>query len=149
MKFINFFLVLWVIFALLDPYPDCESGYGSRNTIESGSNPDTDPDPQDWFLAVLGIQSRSGLPVSVENLFLVFTPSIWLDSGCRILSDVLYGILFRFLLRGGDWVHDAAVPDPRGCPRDSPGGRANRVPQPRLQICLSPGRRTQVRMPRI
>ncbi len=44
MIFINFFLCLWVIFALLDPDPDpdCESGfgYGSRNPIESGSNPD-------------------------------------------------------------------------------------------------------------
>ncbi len=32
MKFINFFLCLWVIFALLD-----RSGYGSRDPIESGS----------------------------------------------------------------------------------------------------------------
>jgi hypothetical protein len=61
MKFINFFLRLWVIFALLEPDPDCESGsgYGSRDPIESGSysdpndptksgsypDPDTDPDP--------------------------------------------------------------------------------------------------------
>ncbi len=37
MKYINFFLCMWVIFALLDP--DCEpgSGYGSRDPIESGS----------------------------------------------------------------------------------------------------------------
>ncbi len=27
MKFINFFLCLWVSFALLDPDPDCESRY--------------------------------------------------------------------------------------------------------------------------
>jgi hypothetical protein len=42
MKFINFFLYLWVIFALLDPDPDCESGsgYASKDPIESGSNPD-------------------------------------------------------------------------------------------------------------
>jgi hypothetical protein len=34
------------LFALLDSPPELESGfgYGSRNTIESGSNPDTDPD---------------------------------------------------------------------------------------------------------
>ncbi len=39
LKFINFFLFLWVIFALQDPNPDCESGpgYGSRDPIESGS----------------------------------------------------------------------------------------------------------------
>jgi hypothetical protein len=34
-EFINCFLCLWFIFALLDP--DCESGYGSRNPIEFGS----------------------------------------------------------------------------------------------------------------
>jgi hypothetical protein len=39
LKFINFFLCLWVIFALLDPDPDCKSGsgYGSKGTQ---SNPD-------------------------------------------------------------------------------------------------------------
>jgi hypothetical protein len=37
MKFFNFFLCLWVIFALLDPDSDWESGYGSRDPIESGS----------------------------------------------------------------------------------------------------------------
>jgi hypothetical protein len=48
MKFINFFLCLLVIFALLDPDPDYESasGYGSRDPIESGSNPN--PVPQHW-----------------------------------------------------------------------------------------------------
>jgi hypothetical protein len=42
MKFLNFFLLLWVIFALLDPDPDSEYGSGSgyTNLIESGSNPD-------------------------------------------------------------------------------------------------------------
>jgi hypothetical protein len=37
MKCINFFLFLWVIFALLDSDPVCESGSGSRDLIESGS----------------------------------------------------------------------------------------------------------------
>jgi hypothetical protein len=41
MKFIKFFLCLWVIFAFLEPNPDCESG--SVDPIESGSNPDPDP----------------------------------------------------------------------------------------------------------
>jgi hypothetical protein len=76
----------------------------------------------------------------VLNLISVPVPQQW----------ILFNLFpCRFLLRGGDRVHDAAVPDPRGRPRDSPGGRANRVPQPRLQICLSPGRRTQARMLRI
>ncbi len=50
-KFTNFFLLLWVIFALLDPDPDSEygSGSGSTDPIEYGSNtdpvPDTDPQP--------------------------------------------------------------------------------------------------------
>jgi hypothetical protein len=39
--FINCFLFLWVIFAPLDPEPDCESG--TRDPIEPGSNPDPDP----------------------------------------------------------------------------------------------------------
>ncbi len=36
MKFHNFFLFLWVIFALMDPDPE------STDLIESGSNPDPD-----------------------------------------------------------------------------------------------------------
>ncbi len=44
-----FFLLLWVIFALLDPDPDPDAEYGSGSTdlIESGSNPA--PDPKPWF----------------------------------------------------------------------------------------------------
>jgi hypothetical protein len=38
---LNFFLLLWVIFVLLDPDPD--AGSGSTDPIESGSNPDPDP----------------------------------------------------------------------------------------------------------
>jgi hypothetical protein len=37
MKFLNFFLLLSVIFALLDSDPDSKSGYGSTDLIESGS----------------------------------------------------------------------------------------------------------------
>ncbi len=37
MNFYKFFLLLWVIFALLDPDPDSESGSGSTDPIESGS----------------------------------------------------------------------------------------------------------------
>jgi hypothetical protein len=40
-KFLNFFLLSWVIFALLDPDP--EYGYGSNDPIEYGSNSDPDP----------------------------------------------------------------------------------------------------------
>jgi hypothetical protein len=47
MKFLNLFLLLWVIFPLLDPDPDSEYGSGSTDLIESGSNPD--PDPKPWL----------------------------------------------------------------------------------------------------
>jgi hypothetical protein len=40
MNFYKFFLLLWVIFALLDPDLDSESGSGSTGPIEYGSNPD-------------------------------------------------------------------------------------------------------------
>ncbi len=40
MKFLNFYLFVWVIFALLDLDPDSKSGYGSTDLIEKGSNPD-------------------------------------------------------------------------------------------------------------
>jgi hypothetical protein len=52
MKFLNFSLLLWVIFALLDPDPDSESGSVSTDPIEFGSGSATllyssvvDPDP--------------------------------------------------------------------------------------------------------
>ncbi len=48
----KFYLLLWVIFSLLDPDPDPDSEYGSGSIdlIGSGSNPDpdTDPDPKPW-----------------------------------------------------------------------------------------------------
>jgi hypothetical protein len=44
-KFLNLFLFLWVIFALLDPDTDSEPMCGSTGPIEPGSNPDMDPDP--------------------------------------------------------------------------------------------------------
>ncbi len=37
---------MWVIYALLHPDPDSQSGYGSGDPIESGSNPYPDPDPK-------------------------------------------------------------------------------------------------------
>ncbi len=40
-KFLNFLLLLWVIFALLDPDSDFEYGSGSIDLIESGSGYET------------------------------------------------------------------------------------------------------------
>jgi hypothetical protein len=47
-KFINFFLFLWVIIALLDPDPDRESGSGSRDPL-------LNPDP---ILSGSGVQKN-------------------------------------------------------------------------------------------
>jgi hypothetical protein len=48
---------LWVIFALLEP--DSESGYASTDPIESGSNPDPDPqlksNLQKYFLEAVNL----------------------------------------------------------------------------------------------
>ncbi len=52
MKFLKYFLLLWVIFARLDPDPDSVYGSESTDPIESGSN--WDPDPQPWFPSQLG-----------------------------------------------------------------------------------------------
>jgi hypothetical protein len=41
MKFLKFFLLLWVIFALLDPDPDSKSEFGSNDLIEYGSGSET------------------------------------------------------------------------------------------------------------
>ncbi len=41
MKFLNFFLILWVIFALMDPDPDSEYGSGSSDLTEFGSGSET------------------------------------------------------------------------------------------------------------
>jgi hypothetical protein len=55
MKFLNFFLLLWVVIALLDTDPDSEYGSesGSTDPIESGSNWDPDPDSQPWKIYIL------------------------------------------------------------------------------------------------
>jgi hypothetical protein len=41
MKILDFFLFLWVIFALLDPDPQFESGSGSSNSNKCGSGSET------------------------------------------------------------------------------------------------------------
>jgi hypothetical protein len=54
MKFMTFLSFSKFVghFALLDLDPDCESGsgYGCRDPIESGFNPD--PDPQHWSISI-------------------------------------------------------------------------------------------------
>ncbi len=43
MQFLNFFLLLWLTFALLDPDPGFWKVSGSTDLIEYGSSPDTKP----------------------------------------------------------------------------------------------------------
>ncbi len=47
MKFLNFFLLIWVIFPLLGSDPDSEYGSGSTDLIEFGFH--TDPNLQHWL----------------------------------------------------------------------------------------------------
>ncbi len=80
-NFVNIFLLLWVIFALLDPNPRCESVYGSKDPIESGSNsdPDLNSDPQYWKLVPVP-ETLYPLPVSIA---LIKTESLL----CVIMQD--------------------------------------------------------------
>ncbi len=57
-------LLLWVIFALLDPVPDSESGSGSTDPIESGFNPDLQP----WFLDPGSGMGKNQYPGSGINI---------------------------------------------------------------------------------
>jgi hypothetical protein len=52
MKFLNFFLLLWVIFALLDLDSESGSGYGCTDLIQSGSNSDLDPKLGPFFASI-------------------------------------------------------------------------------------------------
>ncbi len=56
---------MWVIFARLDPDPDSESGSRSTDQIESGSDPDTDPQP--WKNLPSLVDSTSGLNGRVSS----------------------------------------------------------------------------------
>ncbi len=92
-------LLLWVIFALLDPDPDFEygSGSGSTDPIESGSN----PDPQPWKIQFLnpdptmGKSSGSGftrlalagLPEVRPSSECIPPPAGW-DLACRISPQI-------------------------------------------------------------
>ncbi len=70
MKFLNFLLHLWVIFALMDPDPDSEYGSGSTVLIESGSN--TDPDPYSESGSRRAGQGSFDLTYVINSFFDVF-----------------------------------------------------------------------------
>ncbi len=62
---------MWVIFALLDPEPD--SGSGSTDPIEYGSN--TDPDPQPWIF------DQKNVLLEILKIILSLKILVWLGSG--------------------------------------------------------------------
>jgi hypothetical protein len=70
------FLLLWVIFALLDPDPaDSESGSGSTDPIESGSNPDPQPCLQvvGHVLDSINLDARErGRSIEFRDLYYVY-----------------------------------------------------------------------------
>jgi hypothetical protein len=67
MKFVKYFLFLWAILALLDPYPNPGTPL----------NPDTDPDPQHWFK----LHSFEVL-ISITSL-----PNLYTTTFCRVVSS--------------------------------------------------------------
>jgi hypothetical protein len=87
MKFFNFFLLLWVIFALLDPVPDSESG--ATEPIESGTHPDPQPCFKCWFIR---IRIRKKLQRSVQK-------SRLRNAKCHPIRHSVY-IYLHHLLRG-------------------------------------------------
>ncbi len=82
--FTNFFLLLQVIFALLDP----DSGSGSTGPIESGSNPDPKPcllvhsSSSNLFINVAirllqGPWRKSTICLRPSNMFCLFIETYW------------------------------------------------------------------------
>jgi hypothetical protein len=90
----NFFLVLWVIFALLDPSPDC--GSGSGDPIESGSNPD--PDPQHWY-RYHGIQKFFSFHFLPRCIQMSSSQYLWLKCQCRLFSYYVNTVFTQFLYK--------------------------------------------------
>ncbi len=75
MKVLNFFLFLWVIFALLDPDRDSESGSGSTNL--------TDPISERLipFLRTAESESAVNCYELLEKLYL-YSVHIWCEQLC-------------------------------------------------------------------
>jgi hypothetical protein len=69
MKFLNLFLLLWVIFALLDPDPDSEYGSGSE-TLKKRKNSIKKCSVSFYFRGVVFLFMSVALP-DVKNMFLV------------------------------------------------------------------------------
>ncbi len=78
--------ILWVIFAFLDPDPDCKSRYVPSDPIESGSN--QDPDPQHWFVETLN-----------ETVMLVWTYLLESEESIFLLLRLAGCPWFFFLCR--------------------------------------------------
>ncbi len=69
LKFLNFFLFLWVISALLDPDSGSDScGYGSTDLVESGSNPDPKHLLLVTYVAGVGVQGAVPQKLYIQQL---------------------------------------------------------------------------------
>jgi hypothetical protein len=88
-----------------------ESGLRSRDPIESGSNLNTDPDPQHKGIVVEEAQNLRGIindeDDSVKSLYLV---AAFLGNGILLLSKIICGYLHFPKLKS--WLRS----DQRGCP---------------------------------
>jgi hypothetical protein len=90
-KLLNFFLLLYVIYALLDPDPDSKygSGSGSTDPIESGSNTDPDPKPCPHFTpAVLLVLAPTSLAI-LNRVWFSFAVYLWTMAMSCLFSSVL------------------------------------------------------------
>ncbi len=127
MNFNKFFLLLWVIFALLDPDPDSESGSGTGSTdpIESGSN----PDPQPWFWCRFGSGSDLHFDANsywkirkkISLLLFTATPVNMFHTSVVVVDVIIFSnfdILMKFLVKRKGKVKvkslaEISVADPR------------------------------------
>ncbi len=82
MNFYKFFLLLWVIFALLDPDSEYGSGSGSTGPIEYGSNPD--PDPKPCSSHIFGISPHPQPSFSLGGVKTLPSPSLFSVVGGRV-----------------------------------------------------------------
>jgi hypothetical protein len=78
MNLIDFLLILWVIFSLLEPDPDCESGSGFRDPIENGSRSESVSTTLNKVLSVLPY---------VAIIFIVQTVYFKVMAACRVYAE--------------------------------------------------------------
>ncbi len=124
-------LLLWVIFALLDPDPDPDpdseygSGFGSTDPIEYGSNTDPDPDPQPCWKLVYNPELR------IRDVYMGSRMFIW-DTGSEFFPSRIRIKVFKYLTQEIVSKLSEYNPDCSSrCPDPDPGSRGEKAPDPR------------------